>query len=224
MQKLKLLPAPFGNMSLFNSNSKCLHPLPVKPLTRETKEEQLGQMNESGAFNEHHADEKKTTRNNKSKHNTKLTDSTCATYVSINIDIYTVWVGGATKKTKQTSMMRRQSMNGRLSTTDHDYIDARMGGLPAAAEAAAAPSSAGIVRKSSRERRLLRLRLKRHILRGPSLRVDTNSSPNSAYRMAVNPNQTPQEGRIGTDRREGKPHTGSAAEGSRCGFLSCLSR
>ena len=110
-------------------------------------------------------------------------------------------MGGATKKTKQTSMMRRQSINGRLSTSDRDYIDARMGGLPAAAEAAAAPSSAGIVRKSSRERRLLRLRLKRHILRGPSLRVDTNSSPNSAYRMAVNPNQTPQEGRIGTDRR-----------------------
>ena len=60
-----MLPAPFGNMSLFNS--KCLHPLPVKSLTIETKEEQLGQMNESGASSEHHADKKKqqeTTRAN----------------------------------------------------------------------------------------------------------------------------------------------------------------
>lgn len=63
-----------------------------------------------------------------------------------------------------------------------DYIDARMVGLP---EEALAGNSSGFVRKSSLERRLLRLRLKRHTLRGPSLRVDTNASPNTAYKMAA---------------------------------------
>lgn len=92
-----------------------------------------------------------------------------------------------------------------------------MGGLPAAAEAAAS-TSPGLVRKSSLERRLLRRRLKRQTLRGPSLRVDTNSSPNSAYRMAVTHDQTPKKKEErGTER--GKVSMGSAAEGSCCGLV-----
>lgn len=79
-----------------------------------------------------------------------------------------------------------------------------------------AVKSGGFVRKSSLDRRLLGLRLKRQALRGPSLRLGTKSRPNNVYKMAVADVDQPERKSGAGDRRRAL-HPPVSSEGSRLG-------